>query len=73
MAPATLKFPPLGASIVLLKWLENCSETCRKICPLKGLAPVFGVDPLTPVFGVEPDICANNEKSSYDFSQELTF
>ena len=25
--------------------MGNCSETCRKNCPLKGLAPVFGVDP----------------------------
>ena len=24
------------------KWLRNWSETCRKICPSKGLAPVFG-------------------------------
>lgn len=34
--------------------MGNCSETCRKNCPLKGLAPVFGVDPLAPVFGVDP-------------------
>ena len=27
------------------KWLGNWSEICRKNCPQKGLAPVFGVAP----------------------------
>ncbi|WP_207287376.1 hypothetical protein, partial [Desulfovibrio legallii] len=43
--PQLRKLPPAGARIVLLKWMGNCSETCRKNCPLKGLAPVFGVEP----------------------------
>ncbi|WP_302548766.1 hypothetical protein [uncultured Desulfovibrio sp.] len=34
---------------MLLKWMGNCSETCRKNCPLKGLAPVFGVEPLKSI------------------------
>ncbi|WP_417038721.1 hypothetical protein, partial [Desulfovibrio legallii] len=61
--PQLRKLPPAGARIVLLKWMGNCSETCRKNCPLKGLAPVFGVDPkncplkgLAPVFGVDPSL-----------------
>jgi hypothetical protein len=49
MAPATLKFPPVGARIaaeVAGKLFRNQSEKL----PVEGLAPVFGVEPL----GVEP-------------------